>query len=493
MKLIRSVAVLFLALLLNACHPEDSSAIRFGLASAPANLDPRFATDATSERINRLIYERLVDHDAQARPVPSLASWQLLSPEHYRFYLPEQPHRFHNGELLTSRDVAATYRSMLDPATASPHRGALALIKQIKVIDDRVVDFYLYQPDPLFPGTLTVGILPAGALASGHPFHHAPLGSGPFRFTDWSDPGRLYLQRTDDDSILVFEQVKDPTMRVLKLLRGEIDLLQNDLSPELLAYLEKQNGVAVQRAPGSNFAYLGFQMEDTATGVTEVRRAIALAIDRPAIIKYLFHGAARPASALLPPEHWAGDNTLPVIQRDIERARLLLAGAGYDASHPLHLSYKTSSDPFRLRIATVLQQQLARASIDVDVQSYDWGTFYGDIKAGRFQMYSLAWVGIKSPDIFRYAFYSDSLPPEGANRGRLQDSRVDQLIDRARSADSLESQAVVYRELQEYLLELLPCVPLWYEDQYAVTRGLRGYTLASDGAFDALTDTTRTH
>ncbi len=102
------------------------------------------------------------------------------------------------------------------------------------------------------------------------------------------------------------------------------------------------------------------------------------------------------------------------------------------------LQYKTSTDPVRIRIATVIQQQLADVGIDLQLLSYDWGTFYGDIKAGRFQMYSLAWVGIKTPDIFRYAFYSDSLPPEGANRGRLADARVDQLIEAAEQAATLD-------------------------------------------------------
>ena len=196
----------------------------------------------------------------------------------------------------------------------------------------------------------------------------------------------------------------------------------------------------------------------------------------------------------MPPEHWAGDNSLPLIEQDRAQARALLAEAGYGPEKPLHLSYKTSSDPFRLRIATVVQQQLAQVGVDVQVQSYDWGTFYGDIKAGRFQMYGLAWVGVKSPDIFRYAFHSAALPPEGANRGRLEDPRVDQLIELAAQADTIVEQTTRYRALQHRLLELLPYVPLWYEDQYvAASDRIKGYTLAADGAYDALIDTVRIH
>ena len=486
--------LLTICFLLVACQGRSDDAIRFGLASAPTTLDPRFATDASSERIDRLLYARLVDYDAQSEPVPSLASWQVLSPTHYRFRLGGAGRVFHDGERLDAEDVAATYRSILDPATASPHRGTLSMIERIEVIDDDTLDFFLNRADRLFPGYLSIGILPARAIAQRHPFNRQPLGSGPFRLLNWEDADRLSLQRLRDGQSFVFEQVKDPTMRVLKLLRGEIDLLQNDLPPELLPYLERRKGIHVQRAPGSTFAYLGFQLQDPDSGRYAVRRAVALAIDRQAIIEHVFHGAARPASALLPPEHWAGDKALPVLTADPAQAKVLLAQAGYGPEHPLRLVYKTSSDPFRVRIATILQQQLARVGIVVDVRSYDWGTFYGDIKAGRFQMYSLAWVGIRSPDIFRYAFHSKALPPAGANRGRFDDAGVDRLIEQAQQAQTRASQTADYRALQRRLLQLLPYVPLWYEDQYAASsERIRGYALAADGAYDALVDTVIVH
>jgi peptide/nickel transport system substrate-binding protein len=486
------VLLLIICVLLSGCQRPGDEAIRFGLAAAPVNLDPRFATDAASERINRLIYARLTDHDAQSRPVASLAGWTQLDPLHYRFTLGSQGRAFHDGQRLVAGDVAATYRSILDPAGRSPHRAALAMIERIEVLDADTLDFYLNRPDTLFPGYLTIGILPARAIADGQPFERRPLGSGAFRLLAWKQGGRLTLERCSDGQTVAFEPLKDPTMRVLKLLRGEIDLLQNDLPPELLAYLERQPGIRVRRRPGANFAYLGFQLQDADTGRPEVRRAIALAIDRDAIIEHIFNGAARPAAALLPPEHWAGAAQLSPIAPDPKQARQLLRQAGYTPDKPLRLTYKTSSDPFRVRIASVIQQQLAEVGIDARIRSYDWGTFYGDIKAGRFQLYSLAWVGIKSPDIFRYAFHSDSVPPAGANRGRLSDPVVDRLIEQALQADSLETQAGTYRELQQRLLAQLPYVPLWYEDQYVATsQRIDGYTLAADGAYDALVNTQR--
>jgi peptide/nickel transport system substrate-binding protein len=366
------------------------------------------------------------------------------------------------------------------------------MIDHITVSGDDQVDFFLSHADRLFPAYLVIGILPAAKLATTHHFNDRPVGSGPFRLLAWPQQGLLQLQRRRDGQKISFIRVSDGTVRVLKLLRGELDMLQNDLSPELISYLKRKRDINVTHARGSNFTYLGFNFDDDVTGQLPVRRAIALAIDRQAIIRYVMGGAARPASALLPPDHWAGNPELGTIDYDPDAARALLARLGYGPQHPLRISYKTSTNPFRLRLATVLQYQLKQVGIDVDLRSYDWGTFYGDIKAGNFQMFSLSWVGIKTPDIFRYVFHSQSLPPNGANRGRFRDAAVDQLIDVADSASSQAEQARAYREIEARLLQQLPYVPLWYEDHVFVSRqGIAGYTLTLDGNFDGLNSVQR--
>lgn len=489
-----TVFVLLLALtgLLGACHDQPPGALRFGLQSAPLTLDPRYATDAASARINRLLYRRLVEFDAQARAIPGIAHWTTLSPTHYRFTLGTDGRRFHDGTRLTAADVKATYDFILDPANASPHRSALTVIDRITAPDPDTVEFFLKRPDALFPGYLVIGIVPARLIAAAHGFEHAPLGSGPCALLDWPEEGRLRLRRLSDGTIIEFLRVADPTVRVLKLLRGEIDMLQNDLPPELVSYLAQRHGIEVQQRRGSNFAYLGFNLRDPVLAQLGVRQAIALAIDRTTIIHTLLRDAARPAAALLPPEHWAGNAQLAAYPYDPSRARALLAAAGYSRQHPLRLTYTLSNDPFRLRLATVLQSQLAAVGIEVRLQSYDWGTFYGDIKAGRFQLYSLSWVGIQTPDIFRYAYHRLSIPPEGANRGHYSDARTDRLIEQAEAAADPAEQARLYRELQARLLVTLPAVPLWYEDQvFAARADITGYTLSANGDYDGVLKTRR--
>lgn len=484
----RLLALWGLLILLGGCgSPPEDGGIRMGLAGPPQNLDPRFATDATSSRINRLLYRSLVDFDLEGRPVPALASWERLGPARYRFTLGEEGRTFSDGQRLTAQDVVATFRTILDPATRSPHRPLLEIIAALQAVGTEVIDFDLSRPDPLFPAYLSIGILPEALIEARHPFERTPVGSGAFRFLAWPEQGRLLLERVADRETLELRVVAEPSVRVMKLLRGEIDLLQNDLPPELFRWLRGRPEVRVEERPGSNFNYLAFNLEDEHTGKLAVRLAVAQAIDRASIIRYVFDGAAREAQALFPPDHWAGAPDLASYPYDPARARALLAEAGYDENRPLRLVYKTSNDPFRVRLATLIQAQLAEIGIQVAVQSYDWGTFYEDVKSGRFQMMSLSWVAVKTPDLFRYAFHSQSVPPKGVNRGRYRSNRVDELLAHIAALEELAPQVAGYRALQHLLLEDLPYLPLWYEDQRLAARAeIRGYRLSADGNYDGL-------
>lgn len=124
----------------------------------------------------------------------------------------------------------------------------------------------------------------------------------------------------------------------------------------------------------------------------------------------------------------------------------------------------------------MMQAQMQAAGIRLEIRSLDWGTFFDDVKHGKFQLYGLTWVGIKTPEIYRLVFHGDSVPPAGANRGRLNDARLNAMIEAG------NWPAVTAR-----VHELLPYVPLWYEGQFAAMRkGLQGYSPAPDGNWDAL-------
>ncbi|MEQ9058543.1 MAG: ABC transporter substrate-binding protein [Gammaproteobacteria bacterium] len=487
-----ALAVLLVAALLAGCGeapPTAPADIRFGLPTAPVTLDPRYASDAVSYRVVRLLHRAPVDFDAAANPVPDLMRWQQLGPRRWRFTLVEDAY-FDDGTAVAAVDVVATYRSVLDPATASPHRGSLANIATVTAVGARDVDFELVEPDALFPGTLVVGVLAAADLAADAGRDQWRHGSGAFVRVSWQRAGELVMERRRDHQRVRFVTVREPAVRAMKLIGGELDIVQGNLSPELWRWLAARPGLRGQQVAGTTFSYLGFNLVDPVAGHRAIRRALAHAIDRAAIVQYLFGGTARLAQGLFPPEHWAGTTDLEAPAHDPAAARRLLAAAGF--ADGVRLTYKTSSDPFRLRLATVLQSQLAAVGITLEVQSYDWGTFYGDVTQGRFQVYGLSWVGLRLPDIFRHAFHSRAVPPAGANRGRYASATADRLIERAERAGNRPARVAAYHALARHLLYDLPCVPLWFEDQLLVTRDdIVGYTTDAAGSFDALSRITR--
>jgi peptide/nickel transport system substrate-binding protein len=479
-------AIALLLCALGGCAPAPDAVLRFALPAAPGTLDPRFATDAQAARLCRLLYARLVDFDDSFRPVAGIATWTTDDATHYRFALRGNP-SFHDGSALTAADVVATYRAVLDPSRASPHRGSLVHVREVSARDPRTVEFTLARADPLFPGLLTIGIL-RDADARRPVLPARPIGSGHFRLADTPTPARVPLARVRDGLRLDFVEIANETTRALMLARGELDLAQGSFAPELADWLARRPGLRVHTRPGTVFSYLGLNLAHGATASPDVRRALAHAIDRDALLRHVFRGRARAAEGMLVPEHWAGYPGLQPWRHDPARARALLARAGYAPPRRLRLVYSSSSDPFRRRIATILQAQLRDVGVDLEVRSHDWGTFYGDVKAGRFELFALSWVGLQMPDIFRHAFHSRSMPPTGANRGRYADAATDRLIDAAEQASAPATQAAAWRAVQARLHDTLPYLPLWYEDTLVV-QGPRvlGYDTDIHGQYDGLT------
>jgi peptide/nickel transport system substrate-binding protein len=470
--------IIFVALLgLQACdktgaEKEQPAPITFALAQMPLNLDPRYATDAASERVNRLLYQSLVDFDAHARPVAALADWHQISTRQYRFTLRKPLAKFHHGRTLGAEDVKATYDS-LRLLKDAPHAAEFSNIEMIQVLSPEVFEFKLKQADPHFVTKLIIGILPADLTRQQHDFAHQPVGSGAFAFGTWEK--RLLLRRLRDNQQLVLIEVKDPTVRVLKLRRGEVDLLQGDLPPELVKHLQQQPDIQVKTVAGTNFSYLGLNMRDPLLKQLNVRQALAFSINRAEIIEKVMVDNTRPAGAILPPEHYTNHGlNLTDYEYQPELAKKMLLEAGIKL--PLKLVYKTSTDPQRVRFATILQSQMAKAGIDLDIRSLDWGTFFEEMKKGNFQLYGLTWVGIKTPEIYTKAFGSAYVPPRGFNRGRFADTVVDELLSRE------QWQAAVKRAHDQ-----LPYIPLWYEGQFAAFRtDIMGYAPKPDGNWDDL-------
>ena len=492
---------------LSACGEERSAkndAIVVGIGTNPTQLDPRLAQDAVSSKMLRFIYSRLISKDHEGRTVLELAEkWERPTPLVHRFEL-RRGVRFHNGEALTSSDVKYTFDSIREPSLASPKAAGLKELERIETPTPHTVVFHLKEPSASFAESLMVGILPKSAREAGSRIAQKPVGSGPFEFVEFTPDERITLKAFAGHFAgkpayerLIFRILPEETIRVLELESGGVDFLQNAFSPDILPRFVKNKRLKIRKRLGTNFSYIGFNMSDPILSKLEVRRAIAHAIDRRPIVRFIHKGLVQEADSLLPPDHWAHRKGLPSYAHRPELAMKLLDAAGYpdpDGPGPrtrFTLVYKTSQNELGRRIATVFGHQLARVGIRMKIRSYEWGTFFGDIRNGNFQLYSLTWVGISDPDIYRYIFHSRFIPPAGLNRGRYRNARVDALLEEAHQADAPGIRARAYGEAQRILGRELPYINLWHSVNVAVfDRRISGYQVFPDADFISLAKAT---
>ncbi len=470
------------------------------IESSPNNLDLRVGTDAQSERIGGLLFDGLVRKDEHFELRPWIAqSWQQPDPLTWIFHLRDGV-RFHDGRPLEAEDVAWTIRSMIDGTLITSKGGAFAAVRQVEVPDRLTVIVRLKRPDSGLLFNMSDGLFGVVPRGSGKAFSRHPVGSGPFRFVSavedkevvvdrnpvyWAGPPNLAQVR--------FAVVPDAITTALELEKGSADAESNAITLDEVHALHGRPNLQTETASSSVVLYANFNVTDPVLRDRSVRQAIACAIDRRPIIDALWRGEAREAGSLLPPGHWAraSDADLPAYPHDLARAEHLLDSAGYPRRQDgtrLRITLKTSTDETTRLMAAILQQQMRSAGIDLQIRSAEFGTFYADITKGAFQMYILRWIGSnEDPAIFRYAYGSGSMPPNGGNRGRYSNPEVDALLADAEATPDRDRRRQDYIQVQKILARDLPSIPLWYPNNELVhNRRLENLELSPSGQFDFL-------
>jgi peptide/nickel transport system substrate-binding protein len=470
--------------------------IQVDIETSPTATDPRFATDAISSRINELVFDSLVRIDRNGRFAGDLAeSIERPTATTLVFHL-RRGVRFSNGAELTARDVKYTYDSIFAPGSVSPKRAAMAQLSSLETPDDYTVVMttaYPYAPALEFARQ---GIVPAGTPLPEHSTASAPPGTGAFEVSSYARDEQLVLVRNSYRAAapgsprgIIFKIVPDPTVRALELAEGICDLAENNIEPDLLPYLVRDRAIDVERTPGTSYQYLAFNFRDPRLRDKRVRRAIACAIDRRAIVDSLMSGAARVATGMLSPENWAYDAAVTTWAYEPARARRLLDQAGYPAGRggmrALSFVYKTTPD--RRQLGEVLQAMLARVGIRLEIRTNEWATFYADIQRGNFDLTSMNWVGINDPDHYYMVFDSHMTPPHGFNRGWYANPEMDRLVEQgARTLDPAVRRAI-YARVQQLAATDLPYVSLWWLDNVAVmNRRIAGFEPYPNGSLRSL-------
>jgi peptide/nickel transport system substrate-binding protein len=467
------------------------------IEQAPKTLDPIHATDAYGVRIShQLIFETLVTLGDDLQIAPGVAaSWERPAPTRLRLKL-RPGNRFADGSRLDAADVVFTLESLIAPETGSPYGpGLREKIAHVKAGDPATVEIELSAPYAAILHDLIVPVRSRNAGAE-----QPLLGSGPFRLLE-QQPSAIVLGRNDayagprpNSARVLFKVVSDENTRILKLRKGDIDLAVNAVPVDKLALFDKPplNGrYTVLSAPGLSYQYLGFNLDDPMLRDVRVRRAIAHAIDVETLIRYRQFGHSTRATGLLLDSNPYALPGLTPPAHDPALAAKLLDEAGYPLKdgRRFALSYKTSTDRAAVIQARAVQNDLKQVGIEVDVRSFEWGTFYADVQNGNFQLFSLRWVGVSDPDFFYELFHSSRLPPEGRNRVRYRNAELDKLLEQGRITTDPAQRREIYFSVQRTLAADLPYLSLWHNDNVAVVSNrVSGFRLHPTGGFQHLAE-----
>jgi len=478
-----------------ACRPAPrrEHTVVMAWESFPLSLDPRLGQDQASQRLLSLTHQGLLRRNASLDLVPDgCLAWRWERPfTELCFDFPDEPEAqrlgskwfwFGPGRPLRAADALDAIAALRDPALSSPKAGPYKEEIEAVTLEDRKplqrLHIHLKAPSPGFAANLgrgSLGIAPAGA--------RGPLlpGTGPYRVLEVLPEQRILLEakrehpdfaaRPGRPQDLELRLLPDTNTRLLALRHVTVQAALNNLPADLM---RPGQGFEIRHSPGANLDYVVFQCEQGPLRDARVRLALALAVDRKALMAGLMGGLAREAWGYFPPELAQGIDARqalsipPGLPQRLQRAQALLDAAGYPKKqNGVRLDLRLSTSPdvaVRLR-ALALQAQWRRIGVELHITSREFGTLFSEISAGKFEAAMLRWTGASDPEMLVRVFHSAMVPPTGFNRGRFRDAEVDRLLEASRQAPTQDARLALLRRAQLRIVETAPCVFLWWPDQ----------------------------
>ncbi len=478
-------ALLAAALALWACggSAQKGNDVRVAIYSTPSSLSLIGNTDMNSIQLASLISDGLVAYDAQGHYVPMVArAWELAADGKTLTFHLRPGVLWHDGQPVTSRDVAYTVGKVRDPATQSKSWvSSFANLASLETPDDLtlVVHFTATYADALEPWRVPLvpehvaskdGDFLAGAFA------HHPIGCGPYRFLQY-DPGQSLVLEAFDKywggrpgmNRIVVKIVSAERTGYESLLLGDLDLLA--ITPDLW----KESLGAPSAARMKRFVYYRLSAWradwNQSTSIPyfqdkRVRRALLLALDRQRFADTVAAGLARPGVSSYPPESPWADPSIKAIPYDPAESARLLDEAGWvrpaksgvrtKNGKPFHftLIYPAGSQELTDRIAAWMQQSLAEVGVGVTVEKLGADVFQQRRKTHAFEAAMGSILFDQTPD--RFDLYHSSAKDGGFNYGSFADAEVDRLLEQGRAVVEPEARRAVYLELQKRLDDLQP-------------------------------------
>jgi len=454
------------------------------------SVDP--AVEGIMIKEKAMLTECLIEANPDFSLEPGLAaSWEMLDDTTWEVRLREGI-KFHDGGELTAEAVKWSMDRTMELA---PSVAAITKIKSIEAVDDATLLFKTEQPYVAFPASLAYPSLcivsPSSPVDEQNNIVN-PVGTGPFKFEKWDmATGTLYAVKNDSYwngapklDRLVLRGIPDPASRTMALEKGEVDIAW-DIPYGDVSRLQNTPGLKVEvySKPGGYAIQFG-KLEGTPFSDLKVRQAVSHAIDRTVVSENTLHGCAAPAAGPLSPDIFWSNQSLPVTAYDPEKARALLAEAGWQDSNgdgvlekdgvPFSLTaYTWPERPALPMLAEAVQAMLKEVGIKVEVRVMDWSAISDQMTDKDIQIGLLGGLMIPDPDIALGSRYHSQ---GSSNIGGYSNPEMDSLLEEGLIVSDEKQRRQIYNRVQGLVLADLPQIPVAYYKMPVVTRDyVKGY------------------
>ena len=385
--------------------------------AAATSVDPHLQNFGPNLMLAAHIFDRLIHQGAQQRLEPGLAlTWQPIDALTWEFTLRPDV-QFHTGVAFTAEDVVASWRRAVritGHSTMSVYARAIATMEAVSPLVLRVTT---HSPWPMLPNEISqIAIIPAHleqAETADFESGAAMIGTGPFQFSGWERGDHVRLTRNPDwwGGQVDWERVElraipDDAARITALIDGQVDMIDN-VPPADVARLETSRLVRVSSIPTSRVIYMGFDVGEAVppgtsglngSDLTEnpfrdlrVRQAVAHAINRPLLVDQSLEGQGQPAAQVVLPGLFGAAPGLEALPFDLERARGLLAEAGYPNGFQTTLSCTRHRYVNDVQVCNALALMLTGIGIRTTVETFPGGEFFDRAAEGQFALRLAGW------------------------------------------------------------------------------------------------------
>ena len=464
--------------------------ISIAMKADPKTLDPQKSIDTMSNKSITLIYDTLLDLDENLNLKPNLAeSWERLDDCNVVFHL-KKGVKFHNGEELKAEDVKFT----LERAASSPQTLYLFKpINKVTVIDDYTVQVTTDKPFGALLNNLAAvqgGIVSKKAvLKYGDDYVNHPVGTGQYKLKEWLPGNRIVFEGFKDAyqgapnfEELTYLTIPEVSNRMIALETGEVDVAF-DIGIMDKETIENSNNLELVEVESPALLYLGFDQTNPIYQNKKLREAIAYAIDNQTFVDVVFRGSAVAGDSPLPKASPAYNGNVKKYNQDIEKAKKLLAEAGYP--NGLDIELWCMDDGPRVDMCVIIQDQLKKIGINVEIKIFEFGAYVSKTALPNKELYFLSWNSSGDGDVALYPLFHSSQHGAPGNRSFYSNKEVDKLLDKARVSVDEEERRSLYKEVQNILQEDLAIYALAYPKiNLAKNKELKGLIFKKNGDID---------